>query len=91
LNINRIYFLVFIVRVFESRVLCGAMFESRVLCGAMFESRVLCGAMFESRVLCGAMFETKRKEVTRKLNNEDLHNLYSSLPIIRLVKPRRTR
>jgi hypothetical protein len=47
--------------------------------------------MFENRVL-GGMFGSKRDEVTggwRKLHNEELHNLYSSLSITRLIKSRR--
>jgi hypothetical protein len=45
--------------------------------------------VFDNRVLriCGP----KRNEVTgdsRKLHNEELHNLYSSPNIIRIVKPR---
>jgi hypothetical protein len=47
--------------------------------------------VFENRVLrriCGL----KRDEVTggwRKLHNEELHNLYSSLSIIRMIKSRK--
>jgi hypothetical protein len=40
------------------------------------------------------IFGPKRDEVTgdlRKLHNEELHNLYSSPNIIRMVKPRRMR
>jgi hypothetical protein len=40
------------------------------------------------------IFETKRNEVTggrRKLHNEELHNLYSSPSIIRMMKSRRMR
>jgi hypothetical protein len=47
--------------------------------------------VFENRVL-RRIFGTKRDEVTRewrKLHNEELHNLYSSPDIIRLVKSRR--
>jgi hypothetical protein len=49
--------------------------------------------MFENRVLRG-IFRPKRDEVTgdwRKLHNEELHNLYSSPNIIRMIKPRRMR
>jgi hypothetical protein len=38
------------------------------------------------------IFGPKRNEVTggwRKLHNEELHNLYSSLSIIRMIKARR--
>jgi hypothetical protein len=38
--------------------------------------------------------QTKRDEVTggwRKLHNEELHNLYSSPSIIKIIKPRKMR
>jgi hypothetical protein len=44
--------------------------------------------MFEFRVL-RAIFETKREEVAggcRRLHNEELHNLYTSPDIIRVIK-----
>jgi hypothetical protein len=49
--------------------------------------------VFENRVL-GRIFGLKKDEVTgdwRKLHNEELHNLYSSANIIRMIKPRRMR
>jgi hypothetical protein len=49
--------------------------------------------VFENRVL-RRIFEPKRNEVIggwRKLNNEELHNLYSSPHIIRMIKSRRMR
>jgi hypothetical protein len=49
--------------------------------------------VFENRVL-RRIFGPKRDEVTGewwKLHNEELHNLYSPLNIIRQVKPRRMR
>jgi hypothetical protein len=49
--------------------------------------------VFENRVL-KTIFGPKRDEVTgdwRKLHNEELHNLYSSLNIIRMIKSRRRR
>jgi hypothetical protein len=49
--------------------------------------------MFENRVL-RRIFVPKRDEVTRcsrKLHNEELHNLYSSPSIIRMIKTRRMR
>jgi hypothetical protein len=49
--------------------------------------------VFENRVL-RRIFGPKRDEVTgewRKLPNEELHNLYSSLDIIRQIKSRRMR
>jgi hypothetical protein len=48
---------------------------------------------FENRVL-RRIFGPKRDEVTggwRKLHNEELHNLYSSPSIIRIIKSRRMR
>jgi hypothetical protein len=49
--------------------------------------------VFENRVLRG-IFEPKRDEVTgewRKLHNEELHDLYSSPTIVRVIKSRRMR
>jgi hypothetical protein len=46
------------------------------------------------RVILRRIFGLKRDEVTggwRKLHNEELHNLYSSLSIIRMIKSRRMR
>jgi hypothetical protein len=48
--------------------------------------------VFENRVL--RIFGPKRDGVTggrRKLHNEELHNLYSSPSIIRIIKSRRMR
>jgi hypothetical protein len=49
--------------------------------------------VFENRVL-KRIFGSKRDEVTgglRKLHNEELHNLYSSASIIRMIESRRVR
>jgi hypothetical protein len=49
--------------------------------------------VFENRVL-RRIFESKKGEVIgswRKLHNEELHNLYSSPSIIRMMKSRRMR
>jgi hypothetical protein len=49
--------------------------------------------VFENRVL-RRIFGPKRDEVTggwRKRHNEELHNLYSSPSIIRMIKSRRMR
>jgi hypothetical protein len=51
------------------------------------------GGVFENRVL-RRLFGPKRDEVTggwRKLHNEELHRLYSSPSIIRMIKLRRMR
>jgi hypothetical protein len=47
--------------------------------------------VFENRVL-RRIFELKKDEVTegwRKMHDEELHNLYSSPSIIRMMKSRR--
>jgi hypothetical protein len=49
--------------------------------------------VFENRVL-RRIFKAKRDEVTggwRKLHNEELHNLYFSPNVIRMIEPRRMR
>jgi hypothetical protein len=46
--------------------------------------------VFESRVL-RRIFEPKREGGWRKLNSEELHNLYASSRIIRAIKSRRMR
>jgi hypothetical protein len=49
--------------------------------------------VFENRVLRG-VFGSKRDEVTgewRKLHNEELNDLYSSPPVVRVMKSRRMR
>jgi hypothetical protein len=49
--------------------------------------------VFENRVL-RRIFGPKRDEVTgdwRKLHNEELHNLYSSTSIIRMIRSKRMR
>jgi hypothetical protein len=49
--------------------------------------------VFENRVL-SRIFGPKRDEVTgewRKLHNEELHDMYSSPNIIRIIKSRRMR
>jgi hypothetical protein len=49
--------------------------------------------VFENRVL-RRIFGTKREEVIRGwriLHNEELHNLYSSPSIIRMIETRRVR
>jgi hypothetical protein len=50
--------------------------------------------LLNSRKVLRRIFGPKRDEVTggwRKLHNEELHNLYSSPSIIRIIKSRRMR
>jgi hypothetical protein len=50
--------------------------------------------ILENRVLVRRIFGPKRDEVTggwRKLHNEELHGLYSSPSIVRVIKARRIR
>jgi hypothetical protein len=50
-------------------------------------------SVFENRVL-GRIFGPKRDEVTggwRKLHNDELHGLYSSASIVRVIKAKRMR
>jgi hypothetical protein len=68
-----------------------------VLCGCEIWSLILREEhrlrVFEKRVL-RRMFGPKRDEVTggwRKLHNEELHNLYSSTSILRMIKSRSMR
>jgi hypothetical protein len=71
--------------------------DTVVLCGCetwslkLREERRL--RVFENRVLRG-IFGAKRDEVTekwRKLHNEELHDLYSTPNIVRVIKSRRMR
>jgi hypothetical protein len=51
------------------------------------------GRVFENRVLW-RIFRPKRDDMTggwRKLNNEELHSLYSSPSVVRVIKARRIR
>jgi hypothetical protein len=60
--------------------------EALILCLLLREEHRL--RVFENRVL-RRIFGPKRDEVTggwRKLHNEELHNLYSSPNIIRMIK-----
>jgi hypothetical protein len=59
----------------------------------LWEEHRLTVSVLEDKVFRG-IFEPKRDEVTggwRKLHNEELHNLYSSPSIIRIIKSRRMR
>jgi hypothetical protein len=75
--------------------ICRTITLPLVLCGCETWSLTLIEdcrlRLFESRVL-GRIFEPKRDEVTRKwrkLNNEELKDLYLSPNIVRVIKSRR--
>jgi hypothetical protein len=66
------------------------LYESETLSPKLREKHGL--RVFESRIM--RMFGPKKDEVVgglRKLHNEELHNLYSSPSIIRIIKSRRMR
>jgi hypothetical protein len=77
------------IRVYETII------SPTVLCGSETQSLILRGehrlGMFDNKVL-RRIFGSQRDEVTgdwRKLYNEELHDLYSSSRIIRMIKSRR--
>jgi hypothetical protein len=72
-------------------ILPVALYGCEILSLALKEDHRL--RVFENRVL-RRMFGAKKDEVTggwRKLHNEELHNLYCSPSIIRIIKSRRMR
>jgi hypothetical protein len=83
---------------YESRIkICKTIILPVVLYGCETLSLILREEhrlrMFENRVL-RRIFGPKRDEVTggwRKLHNEELHGLYTSPSIIRVIKARRIR
>jgi hypothetical protein len=67
--------------------------SERVYCEIYSTIQILLSTLFENRVL-RRIFGPKRGGVKggwRKLHNEELHNLYSSPSIIRIIKSRRMR
>jgi hypothetical protein len=79
------------VKIYKTIILPVVLYGCETLSLTLGEEHRL--RVFENRGL-RRIFGPKRDEVTgewRKLHNEELHNLYSSPDIIRLVKSRRMR
>jgi hypothetical protein len=79
------------IRTYKTIILPVLLYGSETWSLTLREEHTL--GMFENRVL-GRIFGPKRDEVTaewRKLDNEELHDLYSSPSIIRIIKTRRMR
>jgi hypothetical protein len=79
------------IKIYETIILPMVLYGCKTWSLTLREEHRL--GVFENRVL-RRIFEPKRDEVTgewRKLHNEELHDLYSSSSIIRIMKPRRMR
>jgi hypothetical protein len=79
------------IRIYKSITLPVVLYGCETWSSTLREEHRL--RVFENRVL-RRIFGPKRDEVTggwRKLHNEELHNLYSSRNIIRMIKSRRMR
>jgi hypothetical protein len=77
------------IRIYKNIILPVVLYECETWSLTLREEHRL--RVFENRVL-RIIFGPKRYEVTgdwRKLQNEELHNLYSSPRIIRTIKSRR--
>jgi hypothetical protein len=78
------------IRIYKTIILLVVLYRCETWSLALREEHRL--GVFENRVL--RIFGPKRDEVTgewRKLYNEELHDLYSSPSIIRIIKARRMR
>jgi hypothetical protein len=79
------------IRIYKTIILPVVLYGCETWSLTLREERRL--RVFENRVL-RRIFGSKRVELTgdwRKLHNEELHSLYSSPNIIRMIKPRRMR
>jgi hypothetical protein len=79
------------IRIYKSVILPAVLYGCETWSLTLKEEHRL--RVFENREL-RRIFGPKRNEVTggwRKLHNEELHDLYSSLSIIRIIKSRRMR
>jgi hypothetical protein len=79
------------IRIYKTRILPVVLYGCETWSLTLREEYRL--GVFENRVL-SRIFGTRRDEVTgewRKLHNEELHDLYSSPSIIRIIKARRMR
>jgi hypothetical protein len=79
------------IRIYKTIILPVVLYECETSSLTLREEQRL--MVFENRVL-RRIYGTKRDEVIggwRKLHNEELHNLYSSPSIIRMIKSRRMR
>jgi hypothetical protein len=79
------------IRIYKTIILAVALYGCETWSLTLREEHRL--RVFENRVL-RRIFGPKRDEVTgglRKLHNEELHSVYSSPSINRMIKPRRMR
>jgi hypothetical protein len=79
------------IGIYESIILPVVLYGCETRCFTLREEHRM--RVFENRVL-RRIFGLKRDEVTggwRQLHNEELHDLYSSPSIIKIMKSRRTR
>jgi hypothetical protein len=79
------------IKIYKTVILPVVLYGCETLCLTLREEHRL--RVFENRML-RKLFGKKRNEVTggwRKLHNDELHGLYSSPSIVRVIKARRMR
>jgi hypothetical protein len=76
------------IRIYKTIILPVVLYECETWALILRKAHRL--RVFENRVL-RRIFGPKRDEATGKLHNDELHNLYSSLSVIRMTKSRRMR